>query len=94
MGKGGICVRWRSRLGVWDAVFRRRQMRDFGREGRELRNSSPLFLRRGGSEGDIRMQNAALEAEGEGANQGHQPERASGNPARTTFPGTLARGRP
>lgn len=37
--------RWGFRLGVWDAVFPRRQMSAFGCVGRELRNSSPWLLR-------------------------------------------------
>lgn len=68
-----ICMRWSSRQGVWDAVFPKRQMRDFGRVGCELWNSSPRFLR--GALKDIRLgtQSATLGAEGEGASQGHQP---------------------
>lgn len=36
------------------------------------------------------MQSAAREAEGEGASQGHQPERASESPVRSQFPGSPA----
>ena len=54
-------------------MFPKRQMRDLGRVGCELRNSSPPFLR--GALKDIRLGtlSATLGAEGEGANQGHQP---------------------
>lgn len=44
-GRADIGARWSARLRVWDAVFLRRQMRDLGRVGSELRNSSPRFLK-------------------------------------------------
>lgn len=44
-GRADIGVRRSARLGLWDAVFLRRQMRDSGRVGNELRNSSPRFLK-------------------------------------------------
>lgn len=81
-----LCERWSPRLGTWDAVFPRRQMRDLGREGSALRNSSPR-LRRQGSAGDIGVHRAALEVKGEGTSQGHQPERASDADRVPGFPG-------
>lgn len=50
-GKADVCVQWSPQLWMWDVVFLRLQIRDFGLVGSELRNSSPWLLRRG-SEAD------------------------------------------
>lgn len=85
-GRADIGARWSARRRVWDAVFLRRQMRDLGRVGSELRNSSPRFLK-GALSRQIRMQNAAGKAEGERAGEPRTPRRARfGRPSADRVP--------